>query len=204
VQAVLAALPLRKTQMPNKAGLAQTFFGTPFEKLSHLEQRVIHDVVERRRTTRNISKTVDEELTFGQRLADRVAEFGGSWRFILIFLSTLVAWVILNSYILARMGNQFDPYPYILLNLFLSMLAAFQAPVIMMSQNRQAAKDRADMAHDYEVNLKSEMELMQLHDKLDLLVQQKWQSLIDAQAQQIEMLNRILQHLERQGRQHGD
>lgn len=116
-------------------------------------------------------------------------------------LSALVAWVILNSYILARMGDEFDPYPYILLNLFLSMLAAFQAPVIMMSQNRQAAKDRADMAHDYEVNLKSEMELMQLHDKLDLLVQQKWQSLIDAQAQQIEMLNRILQHLERQGRQ---
>jgi uncharacterized membrane protein len=190
--------------MPNKAGLAQRFFGTPFEKLSHLEQRVIHDVVERRRTTRNVGKVVDEELTFGQRLADRVAEFGGSWTFIIIFLSALVAWVILNSYILARMGDEFDPYPYILLNLFLSMLAAFQAPVIMMSQNRQAAKDRADMAHDYEVNLKSEMELMQLHDKLDLLVQQKWQSLIDAQAQQIEMLNRILQHLERQGRQHGD
>ena len=124
-------------------------------------------------------------MTFGQRLADRVAEFGGSWTFIIIFFSALVAWVILNSYILARMGYEFDPYPYILLNLFLSMLAAFQAPVIMMSQNRQAAKDRADMAHDYEVNLKSEMELMQLHDKLDLLVQQKWQSLIDSQAQQM-------------------
>jgi uncharacterized membrane protein len=102
------------------------------------------------------------------------------------------------------MGDEFDPYPYILLNLFLSMLAAFQAPVIMMSQNRQAAKDRADMAHDYEVNLKSEMELMQLHDKLDLLVQQKWQSLIDTQAQQVEMLNSILRHLERHARQHGD
>jgi uncharacterized membrane protein len=193
-----------KVQMPNKAGLAQRFFGTPFDKLSQHEQRVIHDVVERRRTTRNVSKVVDEQLTFGQRLADRVAEFGGSWTFIIIFLSALVAWVILNSYVLARMGDEFDPYPYILLNLFLSMLAAFQAPVIMMSQNRQAAKDRADMAHDYEVNLKSEMELMQLHDKLDLLVQQKWQSLIDTQAQQIEMLNSILRHLERHGSQHGD
>jgi uncharacterized membrane protein len=172
--------------------------------LSHIEQRVIHDVVERRRTTRNVRKVVDEELTFGQRLADRVAEFGGSWTFIIIFFSALVAWVILNSYILARMGYEFDPYPYILLNLFLSMLAAFQAPVIMMSQNRQAAKDRADMAHDYEVNLKSEMELMQLHDKLDLLVQQKWQSLIDSQAQQIEMLNSILRRLERHGNQHSD
>jgi len=186
--------------MPDKDGLAHSFFATQFEKLSHLEQRVIHDVIERRRTSRNVSKVVEEELTFGQRLADRVAQFGGSWTFIIIFLSVLLAWVIINSYILARIGDQFDPYPYILLNLFLSMLAAFQAPVIMMSQNRQAAKDRTDMAHDYEVNLKSEMELMQLHDKMDLLVQQKWQSLIDAQGQQIELLNRILQHLEQQGR----
>ena len=149
------------------------------------------------------ARSLMKKLTFGQRLADRVAEFGGSWTFIIIFFSPSSpgSSSIPTS---ARMGYEFDPYPYILLNLFLSMLAAFQAPVIMMSQNRQAAKDRADMAHDYEVNLKSEMELMQLHDKLDLLVQQKWQSLIDSQAQQIEMLNSILRHLERHGNQHSD
>jgi uncharacterized membrane protein len=186
--------------MANKAGLAERFFGKAFETLSHHEQRVIHDIIDRRRTTRNVGKAVDDELTFGQRLADRVAEFGGSWTFIIIFLTVLAVWVLLNSYILLHAGDAFDPYPYILLNLVLSMLAAFQAPVIMMSQNRQAAKDRADMAHDYEVNLKAEMELMQLHDKLDLLVQQKWQSLLDTQARQIDMLDRILQHLERQDR----
>jgi Predicted membrane protein len=184
--------------MADRAGLAHRFFGAPFETLSHIEQRVIHDIIERRRTAVNVNKVVDKDLTYGQRIADRVAEFGGSWTFIIIFLVALVSWVVLNSFILARMGDQFDPYPYILLNLFLSMLAAFQAPVIMMSQNRQAAKDRADMAHDYEVNLKSEMELMQLHDKMDLLVQKKWQALIDAQQEQIAMLNRILQHTEQQ------
>lgn len=184
--------------MADKAGLAHRFFGAPFETLSHIEQHVIHDIIERRRTTVNVSKVVESDLTFGQRIADRVAEFGGSWTFIIIFLLALISWVALNSFILARMGDEFDPYPYILLNLFLSMLAAFQAPVIMMSQNRQAAKDRADMAHDYEVNLKSEMELMQLHDKMDLLVQKKWQDLIDAQEQQIAMLNRLLQHSEQQ------
>lgn len=190
--------------MPQKAALAERFFGTTFEKLSRLEQRVIHDVAERRRTSRDVRKDVAEGLTFGQRLADRVAEFGGSWTFIMIFFAILIAWVVLNSYILARIGDTFDPYPYILLNLFLSMLAAFQAPVIMMSQNRQAAKDRADMAHDYEINLKSEMELMQLHDKLDVLVQQKWQNLIDAQARQNEMLGDILQKLGRQDPQRAD
>lgn len=183
--------------MPNKAGLAERFFGKAFETLSHHEQRVIHDIIERRRTTRNVGKAVEADLSFGQRLADRVAEFGGSWTFILLFFSILIVWVALNSYVLLQAGEAFDPYPYILLNLFLSMLAAFQAPVIMMSQNRQATKDRADMAHDYEVNLKAEMELMQLHDKLDALVQQKWQGLLDAQAQQLEMLGRILDHLER-------
>lgn len=186
--------------MANRAGLAERFFGKAFETLSHHEQRVIHDIIERRRTTRNVSKAVDDDLTFGQRLADRVAEFGGSWTFIIIFLSVLVVWVALNSYVLLQADDAFDPYPYILLNLVLSMVAALQAPVIMMSQNRQAAKDRADMAHDYEINLKAEMELMQLHDKLDLLVQQKWQSLLDTQTQQIDMLERIFDHLQRQDR----
>lgn len=182
--------------MSNGVGLAQKYFGKAFEALSRHEQRVIHDVIERRRTSRNVDQIVEQQLTFGQRLADRVAAFGGSWTFILLFLCILAVWVLLNSFILISMGDVFDPYPYILLNLFLSMLAAFQAPVIMMSQNRQAAKDRADMAHDYEVNLKSEMELMQLHDKMDVLVQHKWQELVDAQARQVDMLARILEQLE--------
>jgi uncharacterized membrane protein len=182
--------------MSRKRRLAQAFFDAPYEKLTKLEQRVIHDVVERRRTSRNVAGTTEQGLTFGERVADQVAAFGGSWTFIIIFGLVLVGWVILNSILLARMGDSFDPYPYILLNLVLSMLAAIQAPVIMMSQNRQAAKDRADMAHDYEVNLKSEMELMQLHDKMDVLAQQKWQELLDLQARQLDKLDQIRERLE--------
>ena len=110
-----------------------------------------------------------DRLTIGQQLADKVAAFGGSWTFILCFLLVLVAWVVLNTDILARWHEAFDPYPYILLNLFLSMVAALQAPVIMMSQNRQAAKDRLQARHDYEVNLRAELEIAALHDKLDAL-----------------------------------
>src|SRR5689334_20164279 len=101
----------------------------------------------------------EPELKFGERLADRVAAFGGSWTFIIIFWLALIAWVVLNSYVLRDSGESFDPYPYILLNLFLSMLAAFQAPIIMMSQNRQAAKDRQQAARDYEVNRRAEIEI---------------------------------------------
>ena len=107
------------------------------------------------------------QLTLGERLADRVAAFGGSWTFILFFLAVLAAWVVLNTGILAHWHDAFDPYPYILLNLFLSMLAALQAPVIMMSQNRLAAQDRLQARHDYEVNLRAEIEIAALHDKLD-------------------------------------
>jgi uncharacterized membrane protein len=107
--------------------------------------------------------------TVGERLADEVAAFGGSWTFILCFTSVLVFWVLLNSEVLAHWHPQFDPYPYILLNLFLSMLAAIQAPIIMMSQNRQAAKDRAQAAHDYEVNMRAEAGIAALRDRLDAL-----------------------------------
>jgi uncharacterized membrane protein len=111
----------------------------------------------------------EEPLTVGERLADRVASFGGSWTFILCFASVLILWVLLNSEVLAHWHRQFDPYPYILLNLFLSMLAAIQAPIIMMSQNRQAAKDRLQAAHDYEVNMRAESEIAALHAKVDAL-----------------------------------
>ena len=108
-------------------------------------------------------------MTFGQRLADKVAGFGGSWTFISIFAVVLVIWILLNSFVLIAYRKSFDPYPYILLNLFLSMLAAIQAPIILMSQNRQAYKDRLSAEHDYEVNLKAEIEIMALHEKIDLL-----------------------------------
>jgi CRP/FNR family cyclic AMP-dependent transcriptional regulator len=125
------------------------------------------DILLAHRVARNPNQIIEEKLTFGQRVADRVASFGGSWNFIGLFALALVAWVILNTIILT--SHPFDPFPFILLNLFLSMLAALQAPVIMMSQNRQDAKDRVRSEQDYKVNLKAELEIEELHRKLDEL-----------------------------------
>ena len=157
------------------------------------EQRVIERLTKRLHISRNAGQEFEETLTVGQRLADRIAVFGGSWTFILIFLSLLLAWVVLNTLVLTRIGKSFDPYPYIFLNLILSMLAALQAPVIMMSQNRHAAKDRAAAAHDYEVNLKSELEILGLHRKIDTLREQQWMELLAMQQQQIQLLTRVLE-----------
>lgn len=118
--------------------------------------------------------------------------FGGSWTFILSFLTVLAGWVVLNTILVAKRGTTFDPYPYILLNLFLSMLASLQAPVIMMSQNRQAVKDRSDAAHDYEVNLKAEIEIRQLHEKLDDIREKRWEDLVQMQREQIEYLKAMV------------
>jgi uncharacterized membrane protein len=117
---------------------------------------------------RDVNEVFDARLTVGQRLADRVAAIGGSWGFIIGFSVFMVAWAILNTMVLAR--HAFDPFPFIFLNLMLSMLAALQAPIIMMSQNRQAAKDRLEMRLDYETNLRSEAEIASLHEKIDLLL----------------------------------
>ena len=117
---------------------------------------------------RDVNEVFEARLTFGDRLADRVAAIGGSWNFIIGFSLFMVVWAILNTVVLAR--NAFDPFPFIFLNLMLSMLAALQAPIIMMSQNRQAAKDRLDMRLDYETNLRSEQEIASLHEKIDLLL----------------------------------
>ena len=137
-------------------------------------------------------------MTFGQRLADKVAAFGGSWTFISIFGAVMIIWVLLNSYILIRYGSKsFDPYPYILLNLFLSMLAAIQAPVILMSQNRQAFKDRMGAEHDYEVNLKAELEIMALNEKLDLLREKQWSELISIQQDQLALLGQLTKDLKK-------
>ncbi|HZQ91494.1 MAG TPA: DUF1003 domain-containing protein [Terriglobales bacterium] len=128
------------------------------------------DELLRTRVSRNPNVEEEEMLTFGQRVADKVAAFGGSWTFIISFAVLLVAWTGVNTFILLE--KAFDPYPYILLNLFLSMLAALQAPVIMMSQNRQSAKDRLKADLDYEVNLKAELEVAQLHNKLDRIYEE--------------------------------
>lgn len=132
----------------------------------------------RTRVSRNINVEEEERMTLGQRVADRVASFGGSWTFIVIFAGFMLVWVFLNT--AALFAHHFDPYPFILLNLFLSMIAAIQAPVIMMSQNRQAAKDRLKADADYEVNLKAEVEVAQLHRKLDNIferLQEHWAKL---------------------------
>jgi uncharacterized membrane protein len=123
------------------------------------------DQLLRAQVTRNVNLEAEERLTLGQRLADRVAAFGGSWPFILVFCAVMVVWVVVNTWVLAE--PTFDPYPYILLNLVLSMLAALQAPIIMMSQNRQAAKDRLQADLDYRINLKAELEVAHLHKRLD-------------------------------------
>jgi uncharacterized membrane protein len=133
-----------------------------------------------------------EAPSAGQRAADAVANFGGSWTFIGVFGLILLTWVVLNSYVLQQAGRAaFDPYPYILLNLFLSMLASIQAPVILMSQNRQAEKDRINAMHDYEVNLKAELEIMALHEKMDSLSIRQWDALIEMQREQLQWLKQL-------------
>jgi uncharacterized membrane protein len=155
------------------------------------EQRVIERLTRRLHVSHDAGRAFEANLTFGQRLADRIAVFGGSWSFILLFLATLAAWIVLNTAILGRVGRPFDAYPYIFLNLILSMLAALQAPVIMMSQNRHAAKDRVAAAHDYEVNLKAELEILALHAKIDALREAQWAELVAMQREQIKLLTRL-------------
>ncbi len=159
-----------------------------FESLTSREQNVVRRFAERLHVSRNINQEQQERLTFGQRVADRVAAFGGSWPFIFLFGAVLFLWIGLNSFVLARSHEVFDPFPYILLNLILSMLAAIQAPVIMMSQNRQGAKDREQVEHDYEVNLKAELEILSLHEKMDDLRDRRWAELLALQQEQIRLL----------------
>jgi len=161
------------------------------EKLTDIEKKIIASLLKKRSIVKNINKEVDDQRTWGEKIADKVAAFGGSWTFIIIFAAVLTAWIIINSFIL--LNRAFDPYPYILLNLFLSMTAALQAPIIMMSQNRQSARDRLDASHDYEVNMKAEMEIRFLHEKLDDLREEKWLQLVEMQQKQIELLNNILE-----------
>jgi uncharacterized membrane protein len=161
-------------------------------ELSNLENRVIGALNQ----DRLLVSTVEEEIenrTFGQKIADKVAGFGGSWRFIILFGIFIFIWILFNVYFLVH--SNFDPYPFILLNLILSCLAALQAPVIMMSQNRQEEKDRQRAKKDYMINLKSELEIRMLHEKLDHLILHQQEELIEIQKIQIEMLHDVLNRI---------
>ena len=134
------------------------------------EEHVLDRMQERLPISRDAADVADERATLGDRLADRVAAIGGSWGFIIAFTVVLLGWMLLNSDVLSHWGLSFDPYPYIFLNLMLSTLAAIQAPVIMMSQNRQSAKDRLAASLDYETNLRAELDILRVHHKIDHLV----------------------------------
>ena len=155
-------------------------------ELSALDHDVLESLHQHELLSSNINEEFDQKLTFGEALADKIASFGGSWHFIILFGGILLAWLLANSAVL--IWKPFDPYPYILLNLILSCLAALQAPVIMMSQNRQEAKDRMRSENDYRVNLKAELEIRHLHEKIDHLLSRQWERLVEIQQVQIELL----------------
>jgi uncharacterized membrane protein len=163
-----------------------------YDRFSDRERRVLIRVAKRLHVTQDVNRAVEERQTFGDRLADRIARFGGSWAFIVIFLGVLIAWTGLNTAILKRFGEAFDPYPYIFLNLILSMLAAVQAPVILMSQNRQAKRDRLAAGLDYEINLKAEIEIMALHEKLDRIRVDHLGGISNAQQEQLRQLIELI------------
>lgn len=169
---------------------------SPEINLTKFERHVLQSILKKNTVSRDTQSEFDDNRTFGERLADQVAIFGGSWTFIIIFIGFLVAWIALNSFLLSKRGETFDPYPYILLNLFLSMTAAVQAPIIMMSQNRQAAQDRLQAKNDYEVNLKAELEIQRLHEKLDELHKGEWKDLKEIQERQLRFLERLLSESE--------
>ena len=172
--------------LPTSASLEERL-----RQLTQFERAVLSRALSREHWSRD-PQTYDAAATVGQRLADRVASFGGSWTFIGLFAVMMVSWMALNQ----EMEAPFDAYPYILLNLVLSCLAALQAPVIMMSQNRQAARDRLDARNDYEVNLRAEMEIVAVHTKLDLLREQEWSRIRGALEQQQRALTDIQTRLD--------
>ena len=189
-QAPVAATPT------TGAALAKRLLRSQWDTLSANERSVIEGVLGRITRAEIISRDANDEFhgsrTFGERMSDQIATFGGSWTFILLFISFLIAWAVLNTAILGPHRDAFDPYPYIFLNLLLSMVAALQAPVIMMSQNRAAQRDRIEAKNDYVVNLKAELEIRQLHEKLDLLRESQWAELVQMQREQIRLLEGLL------------
>jgi uncharacterized membrane protein len=157
------------------------------EELTALEKEARESLSDRERIAENFNQEYDSHLTLGQRTADKVADFGGSWGFISLFFGVIIVWIAVNSTVI--LARPFDPYPYILLNLGLSLLAAIQAPIIMMSQNRQEARDRLRAESDYKVNLKAEIEVQSLNGKMDQLLHNQWVRLLEIQQIQMEMLD---------------
>jgi len=158
-------------------------------ELTEIDHEVIESIKEQNILSKNPDEGFEAKLTMGERLADRIADFGGSWTFLGIFALVILGWMVINSYVF--IARPFDPYPYILLNLVLSCLAAAQAPVIMMSQNRQEARDRERALHDYQVNLKAELEIRHLHQKLDHIMSHQWQRLVEIQEVQMDIMNEL-------------
>jgi uncharacterized membrane protein len=183
-----------------RAKYVQDVLATEKGDLTTIEEAVIKSLAEEELISRNVNTEFEGKLSMGQRVADKVAEFGGSWKFIIIFGVVLALWIAINSVVLVWKPKPFDPYPFILLNLILSCLAAIQAPVIMMSQNRQEAKDRLRAQHDYQINLKAELEIRNLHEKIDHLIFKQWQRLLEIQEIQLEIMEELT---EKSGRVRG-
>ncbi|MEI7616607.1 MAG: DUF1003 domain-containing protein, partial [Actinomycetota bacterium] len=160
-------------------------------ELSNLEDKVLDSLKEQEIIAKNINLEFDKTLTLGERLSDKLAAFGGSWRFIIIFFALLTIWIIANS--ISLLNKNFDPYPFILLNLILSCLAAIQAPIIMMSQNRMETKDRIRARNDYVVNLKAELEIRNLNERIDNLLTDQWQRLLEIQKIQMDIMSELVE-----------
>jgi uncharacterized membrane protein len=157
-------------------------------------QKIVQQTIdEEKLMVENLLNQPEEVMSRGQKISDKVASFGGSWKFIILFAIILFIWILFNSLVLTK-AFKFDPYPYILMNLILSCIAALQAPIIMMSQNRQEEKDRKRSENDYLINLKAELELRSLHQKVDLLLEEQIQLLIKSQAEQMEILKKLQKH----------
>lgn len=186
--------PNQAAKRVDRQQTARTLLQVEIEKLPAEERQIVERFVSRRGVARNVLREFDDQRTFGERLADRVATVGGSWSFIFCFLGALVVWMLFNTWVLVQ--GAFDPYPYILLNLLLSCVAAIQAPIIMMSQKRQSEADRVQAQHDYEVNIKSELEILQVHEKLNALRDSEVAELLDKAGQMIRRMDKIEQRLE--------
>jgi uncharacterized membrane protein len=190
-----ACLGLSELNLLRKQYVAE-FLEHEVMDLSGLQQTVVNALNRDALLTNELENEDAAPLTAGQRLADKVASFGGSWRFIISFGIFILIWIVLNVVFL--LSRAFDPYPFILLNLILSCIASLQAPVIMMSQNRQEEKDRERSRKDYMINLKSELEIRILHDKIDHLILHQQRQLIEIQKMQVDMMNEILAKMDRE------
>jgi uncharacterized membrane protein len=180
------AISAARTSTASAPRYVSELLGQERGELTKLEQDVVQSLADHETLAKNIEAKWVEHRTFGERLSDHLASFGGSWTFIIIFFVILVIWMAFNALIIGQ--DRFDPYPYILLNLVLSCLAAIQAPIIMMSQKRQEAKDRLRSENDYRVNLKAELEIRHLHEKIDHILTRQWQRLAEIQQIQLELM----------------